>query len=194
MDLRCSLLGHEFVEDDIDREREVRGQEEITTLRQFQACRRCGERRLVSEKRHVRAAGEGSDETESEHSIPVSSSSTDGGHADDEDADLVYEGAEVIHGGRQSSADEGTGAYQTRLDETADAAAGRPSDIIEAPVDDGDDSTDEETDAHISIPTAVETEYHCPSCELTESTDDTSLRSGDICPACRDEYIEIREA
>lgn len=205
MDLRCSLLGHDFVDDDIERSRETHGHEEVTTLRQFHVCQRCGDRRLVSEKRHVRATPDAKEvETGSSESVDDTEASalpTDGGRdaqESDED-DQPDEGVEVIHGGRDVEHEEANG-YQSRLGETPqidDDTSG----IIEAPsqaVPEQDErdieaSVDEHED-RIFIAESVETEYHCPSCGLKQVTTGSSLRAGDICPDCRGDYLEVREA
>ncbi|QZP37028.1 DUF7093 family protein [Halobaculum magnesiiphilum] len=58
MGLRC-LLGHDFSEPRTERDREVRGDEVITTITEVKECRRCGETRVVSENKEVTSAGRG---------------------------------------------------------------------------------------------------------------------------------------
>lgn len=53
MVLRCSLLGHNYGEPEVDREREERGSEVVLTVTEFQACQRCGERNVISENTEV---------------------------------------------------------------------------------------------------------------------------------------------
>ena len=36
------------------------------------------------------------------------------------------------------------------------------------------------------------TEYYCPACEMTTDTEGSSLRAGDVCPACRGGYVAER--
>lgn len=62
MDIRCSILGHTYQETEVEREREDRGEEEVITLREFRECRRCGNRDLVSENKHVRAVQRSTDD------------------------------------------------------------------------------------------------------------------------------------
>ena len=52
MGLRC-LLGHDFTEPKTEREREERGDEVITTIREVKECRRCGETQVVAENTEV---------------------------------------------------------------------------------------------------------------------------------------------
>ncbi|MFB6152764.1 MAG: hypothetical protein ABEJ27_00785 [Halodesulfurarchaeum sp.] len=54
MGLRCSLLGHDFGDSITEREREERGQEVVTTVREVRECRRCGTEQVVSENTEVR--------------------------------------------------------------------------------------------------------------------------------------------
>jgi hypothetical protein len=53
MGLRC-LLGHEYANREVEREREERGNEVVVTYRTVETCDRCGERRIVSENKEVR--------------------------------------------------------------------------------------------------------------------------------------------
>ncbi len=52
MGLRC-LLGHDFTEPEIEREREEQGAEVVTTVREVKTCARCGETQVVSENTEV---------------------------------------------------------------------------------------------------------------------------------------------
>ncbi|WP_435070224.1 DUF7093 family protein [Haloplanus sp. C73] len=62
MGLRC-LLGHEYANREVEREREERGNEVVVTYRTVETCDRCGERRVVSENKEVRPVRNPSDET-----------------------------------------------------------------------------------------------------------------------------------
>jgi len=53
MGLRC-LLGPEYANREVEREREERGDEVVVTYRTVETCDRCGERRVVSENKEVR--------------------------------------------------------------------------------------------------------------------------------------------
>ena len=53
MVIRCSLLGHDYGESEVEREREERGSEVVITLREIQECARCGNRSVVSENKEV---------------------------------------------------------------------------------------------------------------------------------------------
>ncbi|WP_338739910.1 DUF7093 family protein [Haloplanus salilacus] len=62
MGLRC-LLGHEYANREVEREREERGDEVVVTYRTVEMCDRCGERRIVSENKEVRPVQGPADET-----------------------------------------------------------------------------------------------------------------------------------
>lgn len=62
MGLRC-LLGHEYANREVEREREERGDEVVVTYRTVETCDRCGERRIVSENKEVRPVQRPSGET-----------------------------------------------------------------------------------------------------------------------------------
>lgn len=53
MGLKCSLLGHSFGETDVEREREERGSEVVTIVKEVERCSRCGEVRVLSENKEV---------------------------------------------------------------------------------------------------------------------------------------------
>ncbi|MFC4439542.1 MULTISPECIES: DUF7093 family protein [Natrialbaceae] len=55
MVLRCSLLGHDYGDTDVEREREERGSEVVVTVREYEECARCGERHVISENTEVRS-------------------------------------------------------------------------------------------------------------------------------------------
>ncbi|QDX39937.1 oxidoreductase [Salarchaeum sp. JOR-1] len=55
MGLRCSLLGHDFGEPEVEREREERGNEVVETVREVKVCERCGSESVVSENTEVRS-------------------------------------------------------------------------------------------------------------------------------------------
>lgn len=53
MSFKCSVFGHAYGDSEIEREREEDGSEVVTTIRETQTCRRCGEMRVVSENKEV---------------------------------------------------------------------------------------------------------------------------------------------
>lgn len=55
MSLRCSLLGHKYGDAEIEREREEQGSEVVVTVREFEECSRCGNRKIITENKEVTA-------------------------------------------------------------------------------------------------------------------------------------------
>ncbi|QCC55817.1 DUF7093 family protein [Natronorubrum bangense] len=53
MVLRCSLLGHDYGETEVEREREERGSEVVVTVQEYEECVRCGERNVISENTEI---------------------------------------------------------------------------------------------------------------------------------------------
>lgn len=53
MSLRCSLLGHEYGESEIERDREERGDEVVLSVTELERCTRCGNARIISENTEV---------------------------------------------------------------------------------------------------------------------------------------------
>ncbi|EJN59479.1 DUF7093 family protein [Halogranum rubrum] len=52
MGLRC-LLGHDFADPEIEREREEEGAEMVVTVREVKTCTRCGQTQILSENKEV---------------------------------------------------------------------------------------------------------------------------------------------
>ncbi len=53
MVLRCSLLGHDYGDPEVEREREERGSEVVVTVQEYEECSRCGNRHIISENTEV---------------------------------------------------------------------------------------------------------------------------------------------
>ncbi len=63
MVLRCSLLGHDYGETEVEREREERGSEVVVTVREYEACTRCGNETVISENTEVTSLTTETDDT-----------------------------------------------------------------------------------------------------------------------------------
>lgn len=57
MGLRCSLLGHDFGDPEVEETREERGDEVVVTVREIERCSRCDEMRVCAENKEVTAIG-----------------------------------------------------------------------------------------------------------------------------------------
>ncbi|GAA0266720.1 DUF7093 family protein [Halobacterium noricense] len=55
MGLRCSLLGHDYGEAFVERDREERGDEVVVTERELKECARCGSEKVTAENTEVRS-------------------------------------------------------------------------------------------------------------------------------------------
>lgn len=55
MGLKCRLLGHQYGDPEIEREREEKGDEVVVTIREIQVCQKCGAEHVVSENKEVTA-------------------------------------------------------------------------------------------------------------------------------------------
>jgi len=53
MSFKCSVFGHAYGDSEIERNREEDGSEVVTTIKEKQTCKRCGESRIVSENKEV---------------------------------------------------------------------------------------------------------------------------------------------
>lgn len=53
MGVKCSLLGHDYGESEIERERDEEGDEVVRTAKRVERCRQCGQTRTISENTEV---------------------------------------------------------------------------------------------------------------------------------------------
>lgn len=118
MGLRC-LLGHDFDEPELRREREEDGNEVVTTVTEVKTCARCGETQVVSENTEVTtmeqltdeaAAGAGTAETDPTATTP--NADDDRGPTDGVGPDAVSTGA--------APTDEGADGAGPTVDATDD--------------------------------------------------------------------------
>lgn len=56
MSLTCSIIGHDYGEPEIEREREERGSEMVVTVTELERCERCGKTTVISENTEVTSA------------------------------------------------------------------------------------------------------------------------------------------
>ncbi|WP_129114489.1 DUF7093 family protein [Halegenticoccus tardaugens] len=120
MGLRC-LLGHEFGEPELEREREEDGNEMVVTVREVKTCVRCGARRVVSENKEVTAAQPTSDDAPNEEPLSDDAdarvdAATDAGAAAPADDMPTHPAV------RASLADESSSADEAALPSTEDDA------------------------------------------------------------------------
>ncbi|MFB6123584.1 MAG: hypothetical protein ABEJ78_09005 [Haloferacaceae archaeon] len=126
MGLRC-LLGHDFGNREVERERQEDGNEVVVTYRTVETCQRCGDRRVVSENKEVRPIRGGEEmQTGLGGGVDVTAGA-DGDASADESATADEPTADGA-----TDADGATAADATA--ETAD-----PADAIEAAEADADD-------------------------------------------------------
>ncbi|NUC74395.1 hypothetical protein HTZ84_19200 [Haloterrigena sp. SYSU A558-1] len=135
MALRCSLLGHDYGDPEVEREREERGSEVVVTVQEFEECARCGDRNILSENTEVTSLSAATDadslppEPEPETAIP------------DSDAEAVEPptGAADEVGTEVAFSDDGD-------DDFIDAEADEPAAAADESTDDFDVPTDENGD------------------------------------------------
>jgi hypothetical protein len=134
MGLRCSLLGHDYGEAFVERDREERGDEVVVTERELKECARCGSEKVTTENTEVR--------------------SLEPQRRDNGDATAEPEPTEEPAGEPAATADDGAaeGAFTSASDaieqaevgmETDDALAGEPDEDDAVILDDDADASDE---------------------------------------------------
>lgn len=106
MGLKCSLLGHSFDETDVERDREERGNEVVTVVREVERCSRCGQARVLSENKEVTSIVEPDEVGLDGAPDGTGSSSTALGNAAADVDDEGWSGGDVDAGGEVGEAYE----------------------------------------------------------------------------------------
>jgi len=145
MGIRCSLLGHDYGESFVERDREERGNEVVVTERELRECNRCGAEHVTSENTEVRPVQPEPAPTADASTDAASATDADAGaQPTDDDADTGDAGGaftsatEVIEQAEAGMSDaEASGAG----DDTADPAADTDADDAVILDDDADDAS-----------------------------------------------------
>ncbi|QAU13307.1 hypothetical protein EKH57_11565 [Halorubrum sp. BOL3-1] len=193
MGLRC-LLGHDFGEPELQREREEDGDEVVTTVKEVKTCARCGETQIVSENTEVTTMEQLADEAAASATGGVASTSgtdhgTAGGSAATPDDSEVPGGAggttDIGATSRGVDADDAGAGDGVTLDEEPGAGTDDAVILDEGPSDDeGTETAETEPDAG---------GVDAPAGAVDRSTDaDGSDSSGE--PSRADEDAELLDA
>lgn len=138
MGLKCSILGHAYEPEGVEREREEQGSEVVTVVRELERCTRCGDERVVSESTEVTTVVEGD-----EVGLDEEATGADAGPPPDADAG----------GGAGTGTGAGTGPAgderASGIDEGPAAGAGADPDIDDLIDEDIDPEDPEKDDAEI---------------------------------------------
>ncbi|PHQ40957.1 hypothetical protein Z052_17335 [Halorubrum sp. C191] len=122
MGLRC-LLGHDFGEPELQREREEEGDEVVTTVKEVKTCARCGETQIVSENTEVTTMEQLADEAAANAGGETAGASAAAPTRDDA-PDAAEEGAGPgTASGGVGAADAGTADEGVTLDEEPGAGS-----------------------------------------------------------------------
>lgn len=130
MGLRC-LLGHDFGEPELRREREEDGNEVVTTVTEVKTCARCGETQVVSENTEVTTL----ERLTNEATAAGSAAEPDPASPANEPADLGEAGGEPNSGGAAAAAGKGDAEGSDDaviIDDGPDGAAAHDVDRAEA--------------------------------------------------------------
>ncbi|QLG49441.1 DUF7093 family protein [Natrinema halophilum] len=148
MVLRCSLLGHDYGEPDVEREREERGSEVVVTVQEYEECSRCGEKHVISENTEVTSLSAGTDDDapHDDTDLPESTLETDA-LEDQPTSDAEFIDADAADDASADIADaDAVEASEASAPETepSAAAAADAADENELPTDEnGDPVTDD---------------------------------------------------
>ena len=144
MGVKCSLLGHDYGESEIERERDEEGDEVVRTAKRVERCRQCGRTRTISENTEVTtletAAG-----VVREPDGTVVATTDESAITDEVEGDVVIEspgGEQAVEGvttadelasggeppsNRESTADDGSAAAEPLGTADPESEAGRSS-------------------------------------------------------------------
>ena len=140
MVLRCSLLGHNYGEPEVDREREERGSEVVLTVTEFEACQRCGERNVISENTEVTSIGPAESATrsagETDSSVAQAGSAPGGSSTGGSNPGSTAVGSAD---GRAGATDSGPTTAAPPAGGQAEASADDEDEEIEVPTDENGD-------------------------------------------------------
>lgn len=217
MALRCSLLGHTFEEATVQREREERGSEVVTVVREVEQCSQCGEKRVISENKEVTSVVEPHDVGLDDREVQGAGSFNDdefepADSPEEEDAEILEDTHErepgewpeepggatdepPVEEGEPDLEDRGDD-HATVLDDEGDADVDRAQASLDDaqpggtadPTPEPGESTVVDRDLGESL-TVPEGSLACPECGL-EVDADSSFRAGDACPECQRGYLE----
>jgi len=159
MGLRC-LLGHNFGEPELQREREEDGSEVVTTVTEVKTCARCGETQVVSENTEVTTMEQLTDEATAASGDPTDSGAdreretpvrgADEGGADSVEAETASETMGADAAGLSDDVDGGDGDDAVIIDDDSaddDANDGPAASETVAPRGTGEAESTVETDA-----------------------------------------------
>jgi hypothetical protein len=146
MGLRCSLLGHDYGDSFVERDREERGNEVVVTERELTECLRCGAEKVTTENTEVRSLQAGRDaDPDSAAASPGEQPS--GPDETAQDAESTAESTEPSPAQSPSSgtvSDAGeTSAFTSPADAIEDAEPGSTGDAFSADAD-GEDADGED--------------------------------------------------
>lgn len=115
MSIKCSLLGHKFSGTEVEEEREEQGSEVVITVKEVEACGRCGERRVISENKEVTslaASGDAVSESAPEpDTAETAGADTGSGPASSPNVSAAEDDVELLDAssdGPETAADEGS--------------------------------------------------------------------------------------
>ncbi|SEW11455.1 DUF7093 family protein [Halobacterium jilantaiense] len=164
MGIRCSLLGHDYGESFVERDREERGNEVVVTERELRECNRCGAEHVTSENTEVRPVQPEPESTTDADASTDTASPTDtvdaGAQPTDDDPDTgdaggAFTSATEVIEQAEAGMSGGAEASGAGVDDTTDPAADPDADdavILDDDPDDtgpGSDQWDEPADPEV---------------------------------------------
>jgi len=162
MSLKCSLFGCKWGETEVEREREEDGSEVVTTIRETETCKRCGDVRVVSENKEVTTLETAADivaddlQNEPEPAGPDQSTTSAGEPSDSPEPDVGEtpdQGGTAIPDAESDDAVVTTDAGATdhpEVDESPPADVEDDAVILDDDAEQSDASSDDEDDGERS--------------------------------------------
>lgn len=189
MGVQCKFLGHVRDATEFEEHHERRPGGTVLICREYQVCRRCGDREEMYRNEQVLAKPA----TEADRPV-VDATGRLGTGTDEPKTDQSGTEEDARQNGSRS------GAGDTASTSPADCGDQQVSEPADSEPADSEPVTDDAViisappGASGSASNATQAQINCTRCEQAWRRDATSLRDGDLCPACRKAYVEEMSA
>jgi hypothetical protein len=174
MGLRCSLIGHDWGESEIERDRDEQGSEVVLTVREYEVCTRCEERNLISENTEVTTLEAAEDGTPADRAPEPTRDGANEPAATGDDA-----AAEPTAAGADATGDDATDAEVATIDDAPPEGAST------------DDAGDVDASREASAAEIIGSEASAGAADATgveaESDDDADAATDDDADAATDD-------
>jgi len=216
MGIKCAVFGHVYDGTEFEEHHTERPRGEVLICREYQVCRRCGNRTEMYRNERLLTPRPESDGSQADGSVEVSDPTTDvpSDSPENDQEGLKDEGGAPLDDETEPGEDASAEASwiedspETRVPDVStegpgsddrDSVTTARADTVRGSVDDPPADTSRTDDAVVltdgasapgSAAAADDSDIGCPACGQMWDRSTTSLRDGDICPTCGRGYVE----